>query len=236
MNGRGIWALVGLALIVSPAGLVHADIIFSNLNPPPTVYQQNGGLFELGPGANLGPNQNASSFFVDGTHPVQFDSALLGITLNSGPNGVDLRLQANNSNGGPLGGQNVPGTILETIHVSNAMPAFNTTASTLVTFNSTLHPLLFPGQTYWLLPHMSDATAATWNNNLQGTTGTANSVNLIDPPAPSAWFANTGTTQGAFQVNGTAVPEPSSLGLLALGGLSLLAIALRRRKARAAGV
>jgi hypothetical protein len=235
MNGRGIWALVGLALMASPAGLVHADTIFSNLNAPPTVYQQNGGLFELGPGVGLpnpGPIQIASSFTVGGTHPVQFDSAVLGLGLNSGPNAVDLRLMSNTMSGG----MNVPDGILETIHVSGAMPAFNTTASTLVTFNSTLHPLLFPGQIYWVLPHMSDATAATWNNNLQNTQGISQSVNTIDPPPTSSWTTSPSGLQGAFQVNGSAVPEPSSLGLLALGGLSLLGIALRRRKARAAPV
>jgi hypothetical protein len=83
---------------------------------------------------------------------------------------------------------------------------------------------------------MSDATAAVWNNNLQGTTGISQSVNTIDPPPTSSWITTPSGVQGAFQVNGTPVPEPSSLGLLALGGLSLLGIALRRRKARAAPV
>lgn len=89
------------------------------------------------------------------------------------------------------------------------------------TFTPTAPFTLQPDTTYWLYMQADPTSAAyTWDATTPSTipTGVATHVGYLFNGSPS-------TFRNRFQINGTIVPEPTSLALL--GGLALLA--LRRR-------
>jgi hypothetical protein len=200
------WVLVTFAL----AGPVRADVIYSNLGPGES-YRQTSGLGESGPSSGLGAGRIASHFTVGGLD-ASFDNARLALGLLVGTNEIDLRLYTDN------GGR--PGTVLETIHASGPMPPFRAYGSGhLVEFNSSLHPSLQAGGTYWLLPFASGDTYAGWNWSL----GFSEQLAGSNEEEPTTWtlFRD---PPGAFEVNGTPspAPEPSCLMLAGVGALALL--------------
>jgi hypothetical protein len=98
----------------------------------------------------------------------------------------------------------------------------------LVTFGSSLHPLLQGGSTYWLLPLASGDTMAGWNYNDQGRNGPwGNSAEA----EPMTWDV-TQSIQTAFEVNGTPspAPEPSGLALAGVGLAGMVGFAWRKRR------
>jgi hypothetical protein len=128
-----------------------------------------------------------------------------------GPNNFTVYLAA------AAGGS--PGAALETF----SSLAFNPGATQILTLNSTLHPLLSSGLTYWVVMAAADPinSFGGWALNDQGINGYAFRT------TGAAWSAGGGTSP-AFDVN-DAVPEPSSIGLALVG----LAAILWRRRSRA---
>jgi hypothetical protein len=128
-----------------------------------------------------------------------------------------------------------PGSVLEAITVTNQMPNFGDFGSGhLVSFSSTVHPLLQAGGTYWLLPLVSaTATDVVWNDNNQAASGP---YAVSGEAVPTTWATSPNLLQGAFEVTGTPspAPEPSTLALAGAGALGLLGYGWRKRKRAAA--
>lgn len=113
-------------------------------------------------------------------------------------------------------GAGVPGTILETF--SNV-----TVNNGLLSLTSVQHPLLEAGISYWLCfePAAADASNGWYYNNQGYNFGFAFerahwSWSYISSPAPAS---------GVFRIAVTPVPEPATLGLGILGGISLTLVA-----------
>jgi hypothetical protein len=96
----------------------------------------------------------------------------------------------------------------------------------VITFTASTEQVLAPNTRYWLLATMQGfGSEAEWFLNPTGAMGMEAVGNY-----PSDWNIFSGTI-GAFAVLGAqnAVPEPSSLTLMAIGAAVLLGAGLRRR-------
>jgi len=106
-------------------------------------------------------------------------------------------------------GSGIPGTILETYN--------NTLTPTgLLTLNSSTHPFLQAGLTYWLCAEPADSTTSNaWFENNQGR-----ALGFAFERSQWGWSAvNPGLNlnSGVFRISVTPVPEPTTCGLVALG-------------------
>lgn len=109
-----------------------------------------------------------------------------------------------------------PGTALETVGIvlSNGTAVYAGTSS--------LEPTLIGGDNYWLEAEISPSdlgTDASWNTADGIFSGLALGPTADrDPPLPTNWFVET-TTQAAFEIDGTAIPEPRYGWIVVLGCL-----------------
>lgn len=151
-----------------------------------------------------------------GSYTLNSVSLAMGYIL--GTNNLAIRIVADN------GGQPT-GTLLETI-VSH--PPGITGQSQVVTYTSSLDPVLVGGIGYWLVVEPADLNLvdgsnngafnwyAGWNLPL-GTT--ANHPFNFSIPDWDPWQVTANNLLPAFRIEGFAVPEPSSISLLLCGGL-----------------
>ena len=125
-----------------------------------------------------------------------------------------------------------PGATLETLSSGeNIWPTFTNPFSTITNLESSSNPLLENGQSYWIVTEPTEFGAGADYRWFQNTSG--NDVRIIQqqqsgglPSDP--WPSSNSFNPLAFRVNGTAVPEPDSLLLVAMGVSGLLV--KRRRK------
>lgn len=190
-----------LALFTSIAlcPIIEASTIFTTFGP--------GQTFDLASSYGVASVQGVASSF----QPL-FTATLnvidVAMSYSSGTNSFNIILAAN--------GSGVPGATIESFNVTGVGGV-----GTIETVNSTLHPLLSTGTTYWIevLPGSANSVGA-WNRNNQGLLG--NQALL----SSGSWNAQVGDRMNAFDVQGTGVPEPSSLSLFILS----IPLVLMRRK------
>ena len=138
----------------------------------------------------------------------RLDQVSAAIAVQSGTNQIELWLMSD------AGFQ--PGSVIESFKFIGGMGPDGTMNPPL-TAMSVLQPELQSGAMYWLIASAPIAdTFAVWNMNNQGASG---------PRAyrefGGSWATNISVDLGAFEIQGTAIPEPGSL-LLLVAGLALL--------------
>jgi hypothetical protein len=107
-----------------------------------------------------------------------------------------------------------PGTVVESFLFPSATLNALGNNNAPIALTSVLHPTLLSGMQYWITVSSSVTYAIVWNNNSTGDTNDQ----AVSSDGGATWFAPTGATPGALEVDGTVVPEPSA-GLLAVTGL-----------------
>jgi hypothetical protein len=213
---RLAFALALVAYLGGGTSAVRADmLIFSNLGAGDS-YQQNSGWTESGTQSSPGPNFSADSFLV-GPKDVNFTQARLALSFVSGdnPGARDVTLYLVADKGGV---PDYPNGIVEEL-AGAGLPDFGAYGQGhLMVFTSSSNPLLSAGHRYWLLPQVDAGTWGAWNfNNTKFKGSHAYSTDEEN------WTIST-DYQGAFDVRGTATPEPGGL-VLAATAITLLAAA-----------
>jgi len=129
----------------------------------------------------------------------------------------------------------LPNTLVEKITEN---PGNITDTPTALTYNSTDHPTLSAGTTYWLtLEPKTENTVSDINNCMMDwyTSNTASVSGATKMYMEGSWgeWGATGPElrEGAFRIIGTAVPEPSSIAFFGIGLLGLIGGWIRRRAA-----
>jgi hypothetical protein len=203
LTGTAVWILLFIAPAVS-----RADIdLFTNFGPG-FSYNTGAGNFAGNAFDGSGNNYAEGDTF---TPTTSANFSALDIALScffSCPDPVTVSLDANNAG--------VPGAVLESFNVLGPLlGAFGSNNSPLV-LTSVLHPLLVAGTQYWVAVSTDLNDSVVWNWN---STGDASSE-AISTNGGTTWFAPSGLTPGAYQVNAT--PEPRAVVLLATVVLVLL--------------
>jgi hypothetical protein len=206
----GVCALLLAAPVVSRAD----TIVFTNL------------------GAGLTYNTGAANFVGNA-----FDGNLYGEgntftpTINSKLSSIDIALSCMFSGGCPdtftvsleTNSGDAPSTILENFFVTGTSLGLLGSNNAPIVLTSILKPTLANGTQYWVTVTSDINDSIGWNLN---STVDANDE-AISTNGGLAWFSPSGLTPGAYEVNGatttTITPEPSSLGLMFIGLLSLAA-------------
>jgi len=116
-----------------------------------------------------------------------------------------------------------PGTVLEQYSITGIGKT-----DRLFSAVSLTHPLLTAGTKYWLAATDSNGSSGRlawyWSSSTTGT--------MDVKFGSAAWQATVTQTLPAFDVMGTEIPEPLSLGMIG-SGLAMLVVAGRRHRRRA---
>jgi hypothetical protein len=210
--------LLSLTLVITcSATSSRADIIFSNLGPGDTF----GGSAYLIQGANLGEVDTAVRFTPTG-NSYFFDTFEPVVSYSGGTDQMQVTLRLDNSG--------LPGSVIETIVVSGLNEDFDNSA--VFTVQSSLHPVLLAGVSYWLaISAVDDDTRIFWRENSTGQIGDT----ALSFDGGTMWESISNETP-AFRVTATAVPEAHALALPVIGAL-LIAVRtwLSRFRSRQAG-
>lgn len=147
-----------------------------------------------------------------------FDSIRVPVFDSDGSNSYTLTLAIDSSG--------TPGFSLETL----SGLVFPSTMLVISTVNSSTHPMLSAGSTYWVVLEPTHPSFGAWYLNGLGILG----VSVGGPATGFTWVSDPNTLSPAVELNATAagVPEPATLGLTFAGLVALVFV--RRRASRTA--
>jgi tetratricopeptide (TPR) repeat protein len=212
--------LLALALLGGPGSTARADIIFSNFGPNGSYDHSSGWGFGASP---FGTVQDIAVFFRVGSRPVTLDEIDVAMSFMSTPNIINLEVLPN-----VKGAPGPDSQALESFQLVNKLPYFLSDRPPLM-IDSVLHPLLDANTGYWLAATASRPTQAIWYDNISPYGGGTFAYRDNNGP----WAALGVDPIPAFAILGSPVPEPATLGLLAIGAIALLGrrmFELRRKR------
>lgn len=200
-------------------GQATGSVIYSNFGPGMTFDTTSGHSWTINGFLGLGTGQQAIAHQFRPSGSYTFTDAQVALLLLSGPSSIAVFLQEDS------GG--LPGAVLEEIDVIGL-----TAVPTVTVANSVLRPELQDGTLYWLtVVAGAPGVRAGWSWNSIGDTSTGTNFASTQGGSPvGPWTLNAGLTRGAFQIDGTPVPDPSTWALLGTGLAGLLT--MRRRYSR----
>lgn len=198
------------------------EIVFNNFGPNDSYDGSSGkgitwGILSPGAAENLGVGQ-ATRFQITGTS-YSLSSVTLAIGYPLGVNNLSISIYED-------GGGLPSSSLVETL-VSN--PTNITNPSQMVTYSSSLEPVLFGGQSYWLVVQPVDLNLLNGANNAayswfwSGTLGYQGYRDFnFAADEWNAWQVSPDDLVSVFRIEGTLVPEPNTWELLLLSAAGCL--------------
>jgi hypothetical protein len=204
---------------------VHGETIFSNLSGQPGTIASNLPVGFSGADWTHGAQQ-----FHSGSN-----TSITGVTLLlaraagtvSGTYSVEVWTDSSNK----------PGSLVGTIATGQDPSGVSTSGPQLLSYSSS-SVAVSASTNYWIVMDMSNnasqlqwqyTNAAPTTSGFVGVSGTE-LLQSADPPTPLSWATPGGITQGRLMMEVTAVPEPASIGVMALGAAGLGIAAIRRMR------
>ena len=206
-------SLLAILLCTANAG---AGILYTNFGPNYAYDNNWNGQHAWLIGVLGGANQVVAMPFTPSTTADAYD-ALLAVGWDGSGTNVPMNVYLANDSLG------LPGGLIDTMIQVGDLPN-GPAGGGVVTFNSTLFPLLTAGTQYWLIaqqPTAFDGWFWTYNDAL-GNFADNQTGNPLGP-----WTADNGYQLSAFEVD-AAVPEPGTLLMMASGAIGLAGL-LRRK-------
>jgi hypothetical protein len=200
--------LLGALAAMLPA-TASASIIFTNFTPKLAydVTQGNSVGDDF-----VGDNLAQGDSFIPSTTTF-FSSARLALSCVVGCPAatnftVDLTADSSDSPGAIIESFSLTGVTLNALGNNNAP----------ITVSSVLKRTLFAGTRYWITVSTSVAYSLVWNNNSTGDTNDQ----AVSSDGGATWFAPSGATPSALEVDGSPTPEPSTAAFVTAAGLLLM--------------
>jgi hypothetical protein len=197
---------------IYPSAIVAPVVVYNSFGPG-NSFISNVGWGVSGASSSLGYRGQAETFVpgISGS----LSSIQLAMFHSSGSGRSNFYLAEDNGSG-------LPGTILES-YLNVFSPGG------VLTLSSSTQSLLQAGVKYWVEAEPADATTVSgWYENNQSI---ANGFAFESSQGAWGWVTPPAPPSGVFRISVTPVPEPSTLGLVCLGGYFL---SRRFRKQRAA--
>lgn len=203
-----------VALQVSAQNIVTYTTTYSTLGEPGDTYNANAGWLVNGSASPPQPYVGEAFSFTPTVSGYlgQIDLVLSAVNSTPASDFANISLTGNNNVTG------LPFGLLERFHNVGATGPFGLN-NPLTTLDSSAHPFLQAGNTYWLEVEPATTTSSiVVNVNSLGLTG-----NQCQEFAFSSWGASGNQSSFAFDVEVTPVPEPGMVSLFVLGGLLFFA-------------
>ena len=208
---------VGCLLAACLTTSVFSEVIFNNFGPNDSYDDGTAAgitwdILSQGAAENVGVGQ-ATPFQVTGAN-YSLSSVTLAIGYPFGFNNLSISIYED-------GGGLPSGSWLETLvsHPNNINGP-----SQIVTYSSSLEPILNAGQSYWLVVQPVDLNLVNGNDNAgyswfwSGTTGYQGYRDFNFATEDwNAWQVSASDLVSVFRIEGTPVPEPSAWALSILG-------------------
>lgn len=205
MKSFGLVVCMGLFFVPQAA----ADVLYSNFGSNDTYDLEYGWTLSYGGPLGGDAYEDAVAFTVTGGD-YYFDSADVAVNHFWGPDIVHFTLHAD-ENGSP-------GTALDTTSSSGVIPPG--TQSSPMTGNFGGNIILQNGQTYWLALRTESTDAwLSWAFNIVDDFGLRAWQLNGGPWNPTYGIPGTDSERGVFRINGTPVPAPSMISILAVVGM-----------------
>lgn len=210
--------VAGTALILLSVD-ARADVLYNNFAPG-DVYDLEYG-WTLSYGGPLGGDayEDAVAFTVTGGD-YYFDSADVAVNHFWGPDLVHFNLHADAAG--------VPGAVLDTTSASGVITPGTPSSPMTANFGGDI--ILHNGQTYWLALRTDETDAwLSWAFNVVNDFGLRAWQVNNGPWNPVMGIPGTDSERGVFRINGSPIPAPGMLTMLAIAGAIGLPSRHRRR-------